>query len=82
MKCRIAELAGHKDEFGKVVFDWNVSEMCRLIGISRSYFYQIVNSEKMPSVDIALSLCHFLNARENLCYSPGKKKYTVEKLWV
>jgi DNA-binding XRE family transcriptional regulator len=79
MRCRLLEVAGHQNENGKLVFNWNVSEMCRAIGISRSYFYKIVRSETMPSVSIALSICNYLNAR---AWSIGStRKYTIEKLW-
>ncbi len=61
---------------GKIVYDWNVTEFCKSVGISRTYFYQIVKSEKIPTLAIAYKICDFINSFLN-----GTEVWLVEDLW-
>ena len=66
-----------KNVNGKIVYDWNVTDFCKSVGISRTYFYQIVKSEKIPTLAIAYKICAYINSFLN-----ETKVWLVEDLWI
>lgn len=75
MVCYI-ETYFSKNVNGKIVYDWNVTEFCKFVGISRTYFYQIVKSEKIPTLAVAYKICDYINSFLN-----DSNVWTVEDLW-
>lgn len=58
MKCKIRELYG---KYNNHRFKFSVSYLCDYVGISRAYFYKIVDNESIPTLNIAYKICDYLN---------------------
>lgn len=74
MKCWINTIFDTKRD------NINVSELCRQVGITRAYWYKLINSDSEPTVTLAIRITEYLNE----CL---RKKgfmdhmYSVEDLW-
>lgn len=64
MTCRIQEK----------IKGYNVSDLCKSVGISRTGYYKIINSEVMPAVDMAIKICKYLSVYIGI-------QFTVEDFW-
>lgn len=54
----------------------NFSDMARYCGVSRQTITDIINSNKMPSVSLALDIVDYINKNINLPFH-----YCVDELW-
>ncbi len=50
--------------------DFNVSDLCKTCGISRTVFYAYLNNEKLPSIETAIRITRYLNEHCSRTYSP------------
>ena len=74
MKCFINNIFDFKRD------NINISELCRQTGITRAYWYKIINSESEPTVTLAIRITEYLNE----CLSKKgfmDDMYSVYDLW-
>lgn len=50
--------------------DFNVSDLCRTVGISRQVFYNYLDDKQLPSIETAIRITRYLNEKCNRSYSP------------
>lgn len=55
MKCYIKEIFDFKRD--KI----SITDLCKEVGISRTTFYNIIESKKEPSVTLAIRITEYLN---------------------
>lgn len=58
--------------------EYNITDLCKFVGITRSAYYRIIKSEVCPKVDTCLKIVKYLN--ENCCQNESYK-FTIEDLW-
>ena len=76
MLCYINDLFGRVLDNGKTVYCFKVSDLCKASGISRTYFYKLVNDECVPSLEVAYNICDYINYKLQEDYT-----WTVQDLW-
>ena len=74
MKCLINTIFDVKRD------NINVSDLCRQVGITRAYWYKLINSNSEPTVTLAIRITEYLN--ECLCKNGYMDDmYSVNDLW-
>lgn len=68
MRCYI-------DSYFKVGCDYKVKDLLEYVGISREAYNNILKSESMPRVDIAIKICQFF------CELSPDGEWDVEGFW-
>lgn len=53
----------------------SISAFCEEIGISRTYYYELIKAEKMPTIEICYRIKHIL--QDEL-----KKSISIEEIWI
>ena len=76
MKCYIDVFFARTDDKGKIRYDWTVTDFCKNVGISRTYYYEIVKSEKVPTLEVAYKIVEYINNNNSEDYV-----WTVQDLW-
>lgn len=76
MKCYIKDIFDFKRD--KI----SITDLCKQVGISRTTFYNIIESKKEPSVTLAIRITEYLNeCLEKLEYNYVDWLYDVYDLW-
>lgn len=50
--------------------DFNVSDLCRTVGISRQVFYNYTENRQLPNIETAILITRYLNEHCKRSYSP------------
>lgn len=74
-KCLIRDLYGC---YNNHRFKFNISNLCEYVGISRTYFYKIVDNECVPTIEICIKICNYLN---EFCYGYLDAYVSIYDLW-
>lgn len=61
------------DEFLKET-NLSVSKFCEELGISRTYYYELIKSEKMPTIEVCYRVKHVLADELN-------RNISIEEIW-
>ena len=81
MKCLIRNIYG---KYNNHRFKFSVSSLCDYVGISRSYFYKIVDNESIPTLNIAFKIAKYLNDfnyTKSYTYPEFRRTVNVYDLW-
>lgn len=51
----------HSSRFSKADIAFKINDLCNYVGITRQFYYQIVNNKKSPSLETALKIYKYLS---------------------